>query len=119
MRILVVGGGGREHALCWALRQELRSADLYCAPGNPGTADLATNLNIAATDIDRLADAADAYGIELTIVGPEQPLAMGLADRAVVLDRGIFIAAGAPERVRSDPTVIEAYLREDTAAPRR
>ena len=59
MRLLVVGGGGREHALCWALRGEQPDADLFCAPGNPGTAELATNLAIAADDLDRLADAAD------------------------------------------------------------
>ena len=45
MRLLVVGGGGREHALCWALRRENPGADLYCAPGNPGTAEVATNLD--------------------------------------------------------------------------
>ena len=67
MRLLVVGGGGREHALCWALRRENPDADLYCAPGNPGTAELATNLPIAADDLDRLADAADMHGIDLTV----------------------------------------------------
>ena len=50
MRLLVVGGGGREHALCWALRRENPDADVFCAPGNPGTAELATNLSIAADD---------------------------------------------------------------------
>ena len=54
---------------------------MYCAPGNPGTAELAHNLTIPADDLDRLADAADMYGIDLTIVGPEVPLARGLADR--------------------------------------
>ncbi|MBA2628166.1 MAG: phosphoribosylamine--glycine ligase, partial [Gemmatimonadales bacterium] len=78
MRILVVGGGGREHALCWALRRDDPDADLYCAPGNPGTAQLATNLSIATDDLDRIADAADMYGIDLTIIGPEVPLALGL-----------------------------------------
>jgi phosphoribosylamine--glycine ligase len=81
VRILVVGGGGREHALCWALRRENPTASIFCAPGNPGTAEVATNLAIAATDFDRLADAADAQGIDLVVVGPETPLAMGLADR--------------------------------------
>ena len=77
----MVGGGGREHALCWALRRENPDAQLYCAPGNPGTAELATNLPVAADDLDRLADAADMQAIDLTIVGPEAPLALGLADR--------------------------------------
>jgi len=76
-----VGGGGREHALCWSLRRENPQADLYCAPGNPGTADIAHNLPIAADDLDRLADAADMYAIDLTVIGPEVPLARGLADR--------------------------------------
>ncbi|MEP6687548.1 MAG: phosphoribosylamine--glycine ligase [Gemmatimonadales bacterium] len=87
---MVVGGGGREHALCWALRRENPNADLYCAPGNPGTAELATNLPIAADDLDRLADAADMQGIDLTIVGPEVPLARGLADRLRAEGRAVF-----------------------------
>ena len=90
MRLLVVGGGGREHALCWALRRENPDADLHCAPGNPGTADLATNLPIPADDLDRLADAADMHGIDLTIVGPEVPLARGLADRLRAEGRAVF-----------------------------
>ena len=81
MRLLVVGGGGREHALCWALHRENPDAIICCAPGNPGTAELATNLAIAADDIDRIADATDMYGIDLVIIGPEVPLALGLADR--------------------------------------
>jgi phosphoribosylamine--glycine ligase len=81
VRILIVGGGGREHAIAWALHRDTPDATLYCAPGNPGTEALATNLSINATDLDRLADAADAYGIDLTVIGPEAPLAIGLADR--------------------------------------
>ena len=90
MRLLVVGGGGREHALCWALRRENPQAELYCAPGNPGTAELAENLPIAADDLDRLADAADMHGIDLTVVGPEVPLALGLADRLRAEGRAVF-----------------------------
>jgi phosphoribosylamine---glycine ligase len=90
VRLLVIGGGGREHALCWALRRENPDADLYCAPGNPGTAGLATNLPIAADDLDRIADAADMHGIDLTVVGPEVPLARGLADRLRAEGRAVF-----------------------------
>jgi phosphoribosylamine--glycine ligase len=88
--LLVVGGGGREHALCWALRRENPGADLYCAPGNPGTDEIADNLPIAADDLDRLADAADMHGIDLTVVGPEVPLARGLADRLRAEGRAVF-----------------------------
>ena len=90
MRLLVVGGGGREHALALALRRENPDAELYCAPGNPGIASLATTLPIAADDIDRIADAADMFGIGLTIVGPEVPLARGLADRLRAEGRAVF-----------------------------
>lgn len=101
MRLLVVGGGGREHAITAALRRDDPGADIYCAPGNPGTAALATNLPLAADDLDRLADAADAYGIDLTIVGPEQPLAAGLADRLRAEGRRVFGPVAAAARIES------------------
>ena len=81
MKILVVGGGGREHALVWALHRELPHATLYAAPGNPGIAPLATLLPIPASDLDRLTAAAVEHAVDLVVVGPEQPLADGLADR--------------------------------------
>ena len=101
MRILVVGGGGREHALCWALRRDNPDADIYCAPGNPGTASLATNLPIAADDTDRLADAADMLGISLTIIGPEGPLARGLSDRLRAEGRPVFGPSAAAARLEA------------------
>jgi phosphoribosylamine--glycine ligase len=81
MVILIVGGGGREHALAWALRRENPAATLLCAPGNPGTASLAINLPVAADDLDGLVAAARAHDASLVVVGPEVPLALGLADR--------------------------------------
>ena len=80
MKVLVVGGGGREHALCWALRRDAASAfsddlTLFAAPGNPGTAALATNLPIAATAVDDLTAAVSQREIDVTIIGPEAPLA--------------------------------------------
>ncbi len=108
MRLLVVGGGGREHALCWALRRENPDADLYCAPGNPGTAELATNLPIAADDLDRLADAADMQGIDLTIVGPEVPLARGLADRLRAEGRAVF----GPDAAAAQLEASKAFSKE-------
>jgi phosphoribosylamine--glycine ligase len=112
MRVLVVGGGGREHALCWILHRENPDAELYCAPGNPGTADLAHNLPIAADDIDRLADAADMYGIDLTIVGPEVPLAMGLADRLRAEGRVVFGPSAAAARLEAS----KAFAKEIMAS---
>jgi phosphoribosylamine--glycine ligase len=101
VRILVVGSGGREHALCWAVRRELPDASLYCAPGNPGTADVAKNIPIAADDLDRLVDAADMYGIDLTIIGPEVPLALGLADRLQAEGRAVFGPSAAAAQIES------------------
>jgi phosphoribosylamine--glycine ligase len=101
VRLLVVGGGGREHALCWALHRENPGADIYCAPGNPGTASLATNLPIPADDIDRIADAADMYGINLVIIGPEVPLALGLADRLRAEGRLVAGPSAAAARIEA------------------
>ena len=108
MRILVVGGGGREHAIIWALRRENPEAVLYCAPGNPGTDPLATNLAVASTDLDRLADAADAYGVDLTIIGPEAPLAEGLADRLRAEGRAVF----GPSRAAAQIEASKAFSKE-------
>ncbi len=77
MRVLVVGGGGREHALCWSLA---RSATVFCAPGNPGTALVGTNLSIPASDHRGLVAAVRDHRIDLVVVGPEAPLAAGLVD---------------------------------------
>jgi phosphoribosylamine--glycine ligase len=90
VRILVVGGGGREHALVMALAADDPTHQLYAAPGNPGIAALATCIDIPADDIDRLADAADAHAIDLVVVGPEVPLALGLADRLRAEGRTVF-----------------------------
>ncbi|MFB3818022.1 MAG: phosphoribosylamine--glycine ligase [Candidatus Methylomirabilales bacterium] len=80
MRVLVVGGGGREHALVWKLRQSPRVTDLFVAPGNAGTAELATSVDIAASEIRRLADFAARAAIDFTVVGPELPLTLGIVD---------------------------------------
>jgi phosphoribosylamine--glycine ligase len=81
MKILIIGGGGREHALAWKIAQSPKLTGLFCAPGNPGTAEVATNIDIAADDLDRLLAFALEQSIDLTVVGPEQPLVLGLADR--------------------------------------
>ncbi|HYH47850.1 MAG TPA: phosphoribosylamine--glycine ligase, partial [Thermoanaerobaculia bacterium] len=90
MKVLVVGGGGREHALCWKLRQSPLLRDLYCAPGNPGIAPLATPVPIAPEEIQRLADFAADLRIDLTVVGPELPLSLGLADELAARGLAVF-----------------------------
>jgi phosphoribosylamine---glycine ligase len=101
LRILVVGSGAREHALAWKLAQSPRVSELFVAPGNAGTARIATNLPVAANDIDGLLNAARTHRIDLTVVGPEDPLAAGLAD--VFLQNGltIFGPVAAAARIES------------------
>ncbi|MEM6473161.1 MAG: phosphoribosylamine--glycine ligase [Planctomycetota bacterium] len=80
MKVLVVGSGGREHALAWKLGQSPKVSKVFCAPGNAGTLHEATNLDIAATDVAALVEFATEEAIDLTVVGPEAPLVTGLAD---------------------------------------
>jgi phosphoribosylamine--glycine ligase len=81
MRILVVGGGGREHSLCWAISASPLCTKLYCAPGNAGIAQVAECIDVAAEDIAGQVALARREKIDFVVVGPEVPLAMGLADR--------------------------------------
>jgi phosphoribosylamine--glycine ligase len=80
MKVLVVGQGGREHALCWKLRQSPLLTRLWCAPGNPGTAAIADNADVAADDVAGLVRFATANKVDLTVVGPEGPLVAGIVD---------------------------------------
>jgi len=86
MKILIIGGGGREHAIAWKVSKDSCSPDIYCAPGNAGTETIATNLPIAADDLVQLQEWAVCNKPDLTIVGPEVPLCMGVTD--------LFEAAG-------------------------
>lgn len=81
MKVLVIGSGGREHALCHKLSESKRVSKIYCAPGNGGTLQVAENVNINPKDIDLLLDFAINKDIDLTVVGPEDPLVNGIVDR--------------------------------------
>ena len=87
MNILVIGSGGREHALCWKIKQSQLCNKLYCAPGNAGIADLATCLPIKAEDVAGIVGTCQTHTIDFVMIGPEQPLALGLAD--ALRDAGI------------------------------
>src|ERR1700752_826173 len=80
MKILVIGKGGREHALVWKLAQSPRVERVYCAPGNAGTALDGVNIEIEATDLKNLIGFARKESVGLTVVGPEDPLALGIVD---------------------------------------
>ena len=90
MRILIVGGGGREHALAWKLRRDDPSCEIIAAPGNPGIARLGRCVNVAATDINGLLTLARTERVDFTVVGPEAPLEAGIVDRFRAEGRHIF-----------------------------
>ena len=80
MKILVIGSGGREHALTWRLRQSPHTERIFCAPGNAGTAEIAENVAIPANDLQALVRFAKENHVDLTVVGPDDPLAAGIVD---------------------------------------
>lgn len=90
MRVLVIGNGSREHTLAWKLRQSPSVEEILIAPGNPGTAEIGKNLPVAAGDLDGLVHAAREHHVDLTVVGPEAPLAAGVVDR--FQEHGLTIA---------------------------
>jgi len=138
MKVLVIGSGGREHALVWKLAQSPLVSKLYCAPGNAGTAAQADNVPIAAADMPALLGFALRQGIDFTVVGPEQPLALGIVDafqqaglkifgpgqRAAQLESSKAFAKTlmakygiptAPFRVFADPHEAERYIDQHGA----
>ena len=97
MKILVVGSGGREHAITWRLAQDAEKHELFCAPGNAGTAAIATNVAVGAEDVEAVAKWARENNPDLVVVGPEAPLVKGLVDQLLSLGIPAFgpVAAGA------------------------
>jgi phosphoribosylamine--glycine ligase len=110
MRILVVGRGGREHALVWKILQSPRATSVVCAPGNAGIAEIAETVAIAADDMDGLARYAGETGVDLTVVGPEQALCDGIADVFAARGLRIFGPAKAAARLEGSKVVTKELL---------
>ena len=108
MKVLVVGGGGREHALCWALRASPAVSEVFCAPGNPGIAQVADCLPVSSGDIVELADLAEKLALDLTVVGPELPLSLGIADEFAKRELPIF----GPTRLASQIEASKVFSKE-------
>lgn len=89
MKVLVIGGGGREHTICWKLAQSPRVERLYCAPGNAGIADYAACVDIGVMEFEKIADFAEQESVDLIVVGPDDPLAGGIVD--VLENRGLRV----------------------------
>ncbi|HJQ70032.1 MAG TPA: phosphoribosylamine--glycine ligase [Blastocatellia bacterium] len=106
MKILVIGSGGREHAIAWKLAQSASTSELYCAPGNAGIAEVATCLPADVNDAGSLANLAESIGADLTVVGPEAPLVAGVAD--AFQSRGLRLVGPSAEAARLEGSKIFA-----------
>ncbi|VEN73506.1 Phosphoribosylamine--glycine ligase / N5-carboxyaminoimidazole ribonucleotide mutase [Candidatus Desulfarcum epimagneticum] len=112
MKILIVGGGGREHALAWKLSKSPRVRQIYCAPGNAGIADLAECVPIKAAKTDKLLEFALENAVDLTVVGPEDPLSMGIADLFEKNGLKIFGASKAAARIESSKFFAKSLMNK-------
>ena len=108
MKVLVVGNGGREHALAWKIRQSPLVSELYCAPGNAGVGEIADCVPIDASSIVEVADFAQMIKADLTVVGPELPMVLGIGDEFVRRDLPIFC----PSRGAAEIEGSKAFARE-------
>jgi len=111
MKILVIGGGGREHALVWKLKQSSSVDRIFCAPGNAGTAEIAENIAVSATDLPQLLRFAKQNDVELTVVGPDDPLAMGIVDLFAADKLRIFGPIKSAARLESSKIFAKELMR--------
>ena len=111
MRVLVIGGGGREHALVWKIAQSPLVSQIFCAPGNAGIAALAECVSLPVGDVDGLARFAEDRQIDLTVVGPEAPLMTGLVDRFEALGRRIVGPASGPARLEGSKVFAKQLMQ--------
>src|SRR5262249_7103069 len=111
MRVLVIGGGAREHALVARLRNDPDPPDLVCAPGNPGIAALARTVPVNLSSPDELALLAQTERIDFTIVGPEVPLSAGVADRFASEGQPLFGPTRAAAKLESSKAFAKAFMQ--------
>jgi len=109
--VLIIGNGGREHAIGWKLRQN-KNLKLYFAPGNGGTAELGENINISVEQIEKLADFAESYKMDLTIVGPELPLTLGVADEFKRRGLRIFGPGEAAAKLEGSKSFAKEFMQK-------
>ena len=112
MNILVIGGGGREHTLCWKISQSAHCDKLFAAPGNAGTQTIATNLPIGVTDFDGIKEAVLKNNIELVVVGPEEPLVKGIHDYFLVHEELRPIGVIGPQKAAAELEGSKAFAKE-------
>jgi len=111
MKILVIGSGGREHALAWKLSQSPHAERIFCAPGNAGTAEIAENIAISASDLETLVRFAKENRIDLTVVGPDDPLAAGIVDLFTAEKLGAFGPTKLAARIEASKIFAKELMR--------
>ena len=112
MKVLVIGGGGREHALVWKIRQSPKVDKVYCAPGNAGIAEIAECIDIDPANVDALLDFVKYNWIDLTVVGPEVPLTAGIVDAFVKEERTIFGPDSAGAQLEGSKIFAKDFMRK-------
>src|SRR5712692_61226 len=112
MKILVVGKGGREHALVWKLAQSPRAERVYCAPGNAGTATEGVNVPMDVGDFEALIRFARKEGIGLTVIGPEEPLARGIVDHFQKAGLRVFGPTRAAAQLEASKAFAKQVMRD-------
>ncbi len=112
MKVLIIGGGGREHALAWKLKRAKKVKQIYAAPGNPGIAQLGTCVNILTSDIPGLLRFAEEKKIDLTVVGPELPLAMGIVDEFQKKGLKIFGPNKKASKIEADKSFAREFINK-------
>ncbi len=110
MRVLVIGSGAREHTLCWAFSRSPKLSQLYCAPGNGGTAAIAENIPLDPMDFAACADWAERHAIDLTVIGPEDPLSGGIVDVFAARGLPVFGPTAAAARIEGSKLWAKALL---------
>jgi phosphoribosylamine---glycine ligase len=114
MKVLLIGSGGREHALAWKLADSPHVTGLWCLPGNPGTAQLAENVAIAVDDFPAIEKFVRRTGIQFVVIGPEDPLAAGLTDRMIAVGVKVFGPSRAAAQIEADKWMAKELMRHQS-----
>ncbi|MEX2446169.1 MAG: phosphoribosylamine--glycine ligase [Dehalococcoidia bacterium] len=112
MNVLLLGGGGREHAIAWRIAQSPRLSKLWAAPGNAGTAEYGENVEVAATDLDAVVATAERVRADLVIVGPEDPLAAGVVDRLEAVGVPVFGPSAGAAQIEASKAFAKQIMRD-------
>ncbi|MEO8207141.1 MAG: phosphoribosylamine--glycine ligase, partial [Chthoniobacterales bacterium] len=112
MKVLIIGSGGREHALAWKIKQSPRVEEVLCVPGNGGTAGFCRNVDLPISDIEGLANLAEKENVGLTVVGPDDALAAGIVDIFQARGLKIFGPVAAAAKLESSKIFAKQFMRK-------